>query len=205
MISKAGTAELSFTPASTMRIRVADDRLGGQKRDGVTRDPPRTPPNRIDTLLILSSTPIMRVSAGASGTVPLRYNLIALNFGTVARRAPAWRFVLFLVGLSAGQAQLDLHTCKVRNIEAKCGSFTVPENRAEPHGRSIRLSIEVLMRAAQTSDSEPLFMLAGGPGGSATELSGFAAESLALVRSAHDTVLMGSARHGRIERLGVPA
>jgi len=146
----------------------------------------------------------MKVSACASATLPLRYNLKALNFGTIVCRTPAWRFVLFLVVLSPGQAQLDLHTCKVRNIEAKCGSFTVPENRAEPHGRSIRLSVEVLTRAAQTGDSEPLFMLAGGPGGSATELAGFAAESLALVRSAHDIVLMDQRGTGASNGLACP-
>src|SRR5580700_8688259 len=99
------------------------------------------------------------------GTFPLRYNLKALDFGPVARLTPAWRLVLFLALLNVGHAQLNIHACKVQNIEAKCGSFTVPENRTEPHGRSIRLSVQVLSRAAQTDEREPLFMLTGGPGG----------------------------------------
>jgi len=120
----------------------------------------------------------------------VRYNLKALDFSIVARVTPDRRLVLFLAVLSAGHAQLNLHTCKVQNIEAKCGSFAVPENRTELHGRSIRLSVQVLPRAAQTDEREPLFMLTGGPGGAATELAGFAAESLAQVRFSHDIVLM---------------
>ena len=60
------------------------------------------------------------------------------------------------------------------------------------------------MRTSQTGESEPLFMLAGGPGGAATELAVFASESLALVRSAHDIVLMDQRGTGASNGLACP-
>jgi pimeloyl-ACP methyl ester carboxylesterase len=147
---------------------------------------------------------VARTKAASLLDSTLRHNLKASDFGGVSRPATLWRLVLFFGVIAAGRAQLNLHTCRIQNVEAKCGTFTVPENRDQPQGRGIRLNLQILLRTKQSEQSEPLFMLAGGPGGSATELAGFAMESLALVRSAHDIVLLDQRGAGAPNGLDCP-
>ncbi len=56
------------------------------------------------------------------------------------------------------------------SVEADCGSLSVPENPALPQGRHIVLHIAwVPAGDIGTSEPDPVFMLAGGPGQAATE------------------------------------
>jgi len=61
-----------------------------------------------------------------------------------------------------------LKTPDGREYMADMGTFTVPENRANPDSNVIKLGI---MRVKSTSDNPgpPIFILAGGPGGSSIE------------------------------------
>ena len=65
-------------------------------------------------------------------------------------------------------AVLALHPCHVPGIDAelKCGSYTVPENRAHPdQGRRIPLSVLVLPARAAKPAPDPFFVVSfGGPG-----------------------------------------
>lgn len=47
---------------------------------------------------------------------------------------------------------------------ARCGQLTVPENRAQPDGRMIRLSVAIVPSAAPNPRPDPIVWLAGGPG-----------------------------------------
>ncbi|MFF5019833.1 alpha/beta fold hydrolase [Streptomyces sp. NPDC001165] len=47
-----------------------------------------------------------------------------------------------------------------------CGYLTVPENRAEPGGRTIRIAVARLKAAAARPEPDPVVWLTGGPGGS---------------------------------------
>ncbi|MGW1518040.1 alpha/beta fold hydrolase [Streptomyces sp. NPDC002287] len=47
---------------------------------------------------------------------------------------------------------------------ARCGTLTVPENRARPGGRTIRLGVAVIPALARTPRPDPVVWLAGGPG-----------------------------------------
>jgi pimeloyl-ACP methyl ester carboxylesterase len=59
--------------------------------------------------------------------------------------------------------------CVVQGVDARCGTFVVPENRAEPNGRTIGLRV-VVLPALMEADPEVAFtFLAGGPGDAATE------------------------------------
>jgi pimeloyl-ACP methyl ester carboxylesterase len=70
---------------------------------------------------------------------------------------------------------------------ARCGTFSVPENRARPGGRMLPLKV-IVLPARSAAPREPVFFLAGGPGQAATELApGFAS---AFHREQHDVVLM---------------
>ncbi|GAB3511265.1 alpha/beta hydrolase [Pseudoxanthomonas daejeonensis] len=57
------------------------------------------------------------------------------------------------------------------NVQAQCATFEVPENRAAPDGRRIRLNLAWLPATEEGSASEdPVFFLAGGPGQSAVQV-----------------------------------
>jgi len=60
-----------------------------------------------------------------------------------------------------------LHPCHVPGIDAevKCGTYSVPEDRAHPEGRQIPLNVVVLPSRAAKPAPDPLFVVSyGGPG-----------------------------------------
>ena len=99
--------------------------------------------------------------AGADDDVPV----------AAATRAPAtpakpqsWRLgSLTLTPCELGQPNSGLSTA------AWCAPFEVPENRDDPHSRTIRLKLAVIRSSAQVASRDMLVMLAGGPGQAATE------------------------------------
>ncbi|MCX5610765.1 alpha/beta hydrolase [Streptomyces sp. NBC_00047] len=48
--------------------------------------------------------------------------------------------------------------------EARCGTLTVPENRAKPSSRTIELGVAIVPAVADTPKPDPIVWLAGGPG-----------------------------------------
>jgi pimeloyl-ACP methyl ester carboxylesterase len=49
--------------------------------------------------------------------------------------------------------------------DARCGFLVVPENRARPNGRTIRLTVGIVPAVSKTPARDPVVYLAGGPGG----------------------------------------
>ena len=49
--------------------------------------------------------------------------------------------------------------------DARCGFLVVPENRAKPNGRTIRLTVGIVPAASPHPAPDPIVYLAGGPGG----------------------------------------
>ncbi|MET9959960.1 alpha/beta fold hydrolase [Streptomyces sp. NPDC006326] len=47
---------------------------------------------------------------------------------------------------------------------ARCGTLTVPENRAKPNSRTIKLGVAIVPAVAATPKPDPIVWLAGGPG-----------------------------------------
>lgn len=47
---------------------------------------------------------------------------------------------------------------------ARCGTLTVPENRAKPNGRQIKLGVAIVPALAAKPKADPIVWLAGGPG-----------------------------------------
>jgi pimeloyl-ACP methyl ester carboxylesterase len=68
---------------------------------------------------------------------------------------------------------LSLRDCTVLDgaARARCGTFTVPEDRAAPGGRRIDLELVVVPAERPDPEPDPVFVLAGGPGQVATELT----------------------------------
>jgi pimeloyl-ACP methyl ester carboxylesterase len=64
-----------------------------------------------------------------------------------------------------------LSRCRVEGVpaEARCGSYSVFENRAAQTGRKITLNIVVLPARSTNPKPDPIFVVYGGPGQTATE------------------------------------
>jgi len=72
------------------------------------------------------------------------------------------------------EPSISLEDCSLtspagRQVDAKCGTLTVPEDRANPDGRQIDLHIAVIPAITRSPEPDPVFLLAGGPGQSAIE------------------------------------
>ena len=89
-------------------------------------------------------------------------------------------FLMFLASCSPRSqtalrgASLTLEDCALtaptgRQVDARCGTLTVPEDRANPEARQIQLHVAVIPAVKRNPQPDALFLLAGGPGQSAIE------------------------------------
>lgn len=101
---------------------------------------------------------------------------------------------------------LSLAECRLPRLAtaAQCGELEVPEDRTQPAGRRIRLTVAVLPANTLTPRPDPLFILAGGPGQAATRLGPFA-DQLTDVRRDRDIVLVDQRGTGRSSPLDCAA
>ena len=83
-----------------------------------------------------------------------------------------------------------LLTASGRQIDARCGTLSVPEDRSNPAGRKIALNIALIPAIKRKPASDPLFMLAGGPGQSAVEAFPAMLQLLSNLHEARDIVLV---------------
>lgn len=92
-----------------------------------------------------------------------------------------WLLLLAFAALGCAPAQADppaaeltLASCIVPGIggPAECGTLEVAENPDAPEGRKLGLRIVRLPARSDDASTEPLFLLAGGPGQAATEAYG---------------------------------
>ncbi len=104
---------------------------------------------------------------------------------------------------AAAAESLPLHECRLEHplrlasIAARCGVLKVPEDRANPAGASIDLSIAVVPALNRRAAAAPLFLLAGGPGQGATAMYVSYAAAFARVNRNHDIVLVDQRGTGR--------
>lgn len=95
-----------------------------------------------------------------------------------AQPQPAARPAIWQLG------SLTLTACELTqpnsglSTAAWCADFPVPENRADPHSRTIELKLAVLRSRAQVASPDVLAFLAGGPGQAATDSAGAVAAVL---------------------------
>ena len=87
-----------------------------------------------------------------------------------------------------------------QSVEALCGGFDVPENRATPAGRKIRLAIAWLPGKGETQP-DPVVMIAGGPGQSALESFPSIANAFADLRKHRNILLVDQRGTGGSNRL----
>lgn len=111
--------------------------------------------------------------------------------GAAADRLPLSDCTLSAAGMRSG-------------VEARCGTLTVPENRADPQGRQIDLRVVVVKAVSRNPEPDPLFLLAGGPGEAASESFAPFVGLLERVRFKRDLVLVdqrGTGQSGPLDCL----
>ena len=91
------------------------------------------------------------------------------------------------------EPSIALEECRLTGgVMARCGVLTVAENPDAPDGRTIALDIAVLPATGSSNvvQADPLFLLAGGPGQSATEVYPLAVYLFEEVNRTRDIVLI---------------
>jgi pimeloyl-ACP methyl ester carboxylesterase len=117
---------------------------------------------------------------------------------------------LSFAAVSAAQslpAQLTLKPCRLEHparmlaLSAECASVTVPENYDRPEGRKIDLFVARVPAISLNKKTDPLFLIAGGPGTSAVDLYTSQAGPFDRVRRDRDIILVDQRGTGRSHRL----
>jgi len=91
-----------------------------------------------------------------------------------------------------------LTSCSVGGAVARCGTLDVYENRAAKSGRKIALNIVVVPAVNAHHAADPVFWLAGGPGGGATRSAGAVQFGFfALLNKDHDIVFVDQRGTGK--------
>ena len=101
----------------------------------------------------------------------------------------------------AGGGGQRLTPCKSQGVAARCGTFTVPENRARPDGRKIQLNVVVVPAGRKPAAPDAFTYLPGGPGGAATQMTSWVMQTFAAVHARHDIVLVDQRGTGGSHRL----
>jgi len=109
----------------------------------------------------------------------------------MAARGAALAFVIAACGGSPGSAASGVATprfepgaCPARVAStppfahAQCGQLIVPENRRKQNGKTISISVAIIPSVTQPPKHEPVFYIAGGPGGDAMGDAGYLVPTL---------------------------
>jgi pimeloyl-ACP methyl ester carboxylesterase len=124
-----------------------------------------------------------------------------------------YAIAVLAIALTAGQAcsagrstpsRLRLAPCTLGTVSARCGTLSVPENRATGTGRTIPLRVAVVAAIGVPRAPDPVFWLAGGPGGAATDSAAAATGLMANVNVHRDLVLVDQRGTGGSNDLRCP-
>jgi pimeloyl-ACP methyl ester carboxylesterase len=143
------------------------------------------------------------------------HNASSATFAARAARLAGLAAVAFAAAVASGgcgehrdgpRRTIALAECRLPKLAlaAQCGELEVPEDRRNPDGRRIRLTVAVLPANTLDPRPDPLFILAGGPGQAATSIAPFAAQ-LTDVRRDRDIVLLDQRGTGRSSPLDCSA
>jgi pimeloyl-ACP methyl ester carboxylesterase len=113
---------------------------------------------------------------------------------------------LTLLPTSSSGESLELATCAVPGSAeaARCGTLEVFENPAAAAGRKIPIKIVMFPAKSEKAEPDPLFILAGGPGQSATEFAGVLIRDFAFAHEHRDIVFVDQRGTGGSNPLQCP-
>ena len=107
-------------------------------------------------------------------------------------------------------SRIEFEQCDLRlpgttvTAEARCGFLDVPENPDQPDGRRISLHVAVAPARNSTSEPDPLFFFAGGPGQAASESWPLLRGVLRDVNRSRDIVMIDQRGTGQSNPLTCP-
>ena len=85
--------------------------------------------------------------------------------------------------------------------KARCGSLEVAENPAEPAGRRISLKVAIAPATGKTTEPDPVFFFAGGPGQASSETWVMIRSTLNKIRKTRDIVMIDQRGTGGSNKL----
>ena len=144
--------------------------------------------------------------------VPAVYPLTLVRNCKTMRKSLIISALLLLAAPISAWSLPDANTIEFRNCmlslpgtnltaNARCGSFEVAENPAEPDGRKISLKIGIAPATGKTTEPDPVFIFAGGPGQAASETWVIMRSVLDKVRKTRDIVMIDQRGTGGSNKL----
>jgi hypothetical protein len=94
--------------------------------------------------------------------------------------------------------------CVRSAVPARCARIMVPEDPADPTGRQIGLWVMVIPARTVTPAPDPVFLLAGGPGGAATTSFDWAPGTFRELHETRDMVTVDQRGTGSSNQMVVP-
>jgi len=129
-----------------------------------------------------------RTAPGAAKATHAPARLVAVFVHRAAHPAPSTQ--LGAASAASRPGALQLKPCVVTGIQARCGTFVVPENGAKPDRHTIGLRVVVLPATSKPVAKDAVAYLAGGPGiGAASEYVGLQ-QAWPAVNAHHDILLV---------------
>lgn len=107
---------------------------------------------------------------------------------------------------AAAAATLPLKECEFaqllgRSAAARCGRFQVPENRDDPASRTLELRVMVIPSLRLQPEPDPLVLISGGPGQSASAFYASTGAAFAAIRRDRDILIVDQRGTGESQPL----
>jgi pimeloyl-ACP methyl ester carboxylesterase len=117
------------------------------------------------------------------------------SISTLVSCIAAGSLAAFTALAAPGPATLQLNDCEFDHIlggtaSARCGRLQVPENRDDPASRALSLRITVIPSMRLQPEPDPLVVISGGPGQSATDFYRSAGAAFAAIRRDRDILVV---------------
>lgn len=114
-----------------------------------------------------------------------------------------------MLGSAVATTPIDFEPCRIgaeggNRLAAECATVQLPENPAQPEGRSVGLRIARLKARTNDPAAEPLVFIAGGPGQSALEMFPAVSAAFEKVRQQRPILLVDQRGTGASKPLHCP-
>lgn len=115
-------------------------------------------------------------------------------------------FLVLLAAPAFASPRVELWPCRLPDldVEARCGTYEVFENRSAAKGRKIPLRVVVIPAREKPVEPDPMVYFEGGPGGSAIDSASVLMEELALALRNRDLLLVDARGTGGSHPLDCP-
>lgn len=112
--------------------------------------------------------------------------------------------------IAGAPSELPLRDCRLESpnvsgsVAARCASLEVLEDRGNPRSKQISLQVAVIPALRTRAESDPLFVISGGPGQAASDFYLAMSHVFGRIRRDRDIVVIDQRGTGRSNRLDCP-